>query len=146
MTNKAISAQQSAIYVKAGTAPTTPDDPSGYTEIDGVTTFAFGKGQADTLDATNLRSTQKESIAGLAGGQTVQITGQRWPRGTSAGQDILQDADSDDDLYFFMELPTGDKATCVAKVAAFNITPGVNAVMTFTADILPRDFTLIDTP
>lgn len=139
MANEAISAQDSILYVTA-TAPTTPNDPSDYTEVDGLTGFPFGRGQANTLDATNLRSTQMENIAGLAGGQTVQIAGHRWPVGESAGQDILMEAEPDEDLHFLMVLPSGDAATFVAQVAAFNVEPGVNQVLTFTADLLPRDF------
>lgn len=144
--NKAISAQDSVVYVKNGPAPTTPNDIAQYIEIDGVTGFPFGKGQADTLDVTNLRSTQKESIAGLAGGQAVQISGHRWPKGSSAGQDLLQSADPEKDLYFLMVLPTGDRATFVAKVSSFNVQPAVNGVLPFTADILPRNFALVDAP
>jgi hypothetical protein len=141
--NKAISAQDSALYVKAGAAPTTPNDPAGYTEVDGLTGFPFGPGQANTLDATNLRSKTVENIAGLSGGQAVQITGHRWPVGDSAGQELLRDADKDDDLHFLMVLPTGDAATFVGKVSAFNVAPGVNQVLTFTADLLPRDFAIV---
>lgn len=141
--NEAISAQDSALYVKAGPAPTNPNDPAGYTEVDGLTGFPFGRGQANTLDATNLRSTQVENIAGLTGGQTVQVAGHRWPVGKSAGQELLRDADPDEDLFFLMVLPTGDAATFVGKVAAFNVTPGTNAVLTFTADLLPREFTIV---
>lgn len=144
--NEAISAQDSALYVKKGTAPTTPNDPAGYTEVDGLTGFPFGRGQANTLDATNLKSKQVENIAGLAGGQTVQVAGHRWPVGKSAGQEILRDADQDEDLHFLMVLPTGDAATFVGKVAGFNVTPGTNAVLTFTADLLPRDFTIVTLP
>ena len=138
--NKAISAQDSAIYVS--TTELTSFDPSGYTEVDGISTFPFGPGQANTLDATNLRSTELENIPGLSGGQSVQIAGHRWPVGESAGQDILMEAAQTDDLWFLMVLPSGDKATFVAKVAAFNVAPGVNQVLTFTADILPRNFQL----
>lgn len=138
--NKAISAQDSAIYVS--TTEVTSFDPSGYTEVDGVSTFPFGPGQANTLDATNLRSTELENIPGLSGGQSVQVAGHRWPVGESAGQDILMEAAQTDDLWFLMVLPSGDKATFVAKVAAFNVAPGVNQVLTFTADILPRNFQL----
>lgn len=138
-TNEAISAQDSILYVSV-TEPTAANDPASYTEVDGLTGFPFGRGQANTLDATNLRSKQMENIAGLAGGQTVQITGHRWPLGESVGQDMLMDADPDDDLHFLMVLPSGDAATFVAKVAAFNVEPGVNQVLTFTADLLPRDF------
>ncbi|HDS1579573.1 phage tail protein [uncultured Stenotrophomonas sp.] len=144
--NEAISAQNSALYVKIGTAPTTPNDPAGYTEVDGLTGFPFGPGQSNTLDATNLKSRQVENIAGLAGGQTVQVAGHRWPVGKSAGQEILRDAKSDEDLHFLMVLPTGDAATFVGKVAGFNVTPGTNAVLTFTADLLPRDFALVTLP
>jgi len=140
--NAAISAQDSALYVSL-TLPATPGVPGSYTEVDGLTGFPFGRGQANTIDATNLRSKQMENIAGLAGGQTVQITGHRWPEGESAGQDILRDADPQEDLYFLMVLPSGDTATFVGKVAAFNIAPGVNQVLTFTADLLPRDFTVV---
>lgn len=138
--NKAISAQDSVIYV----SPTsqTSFDPADYTEVDGVTSFPFGPGQANTLDSTNLRSKQLENIAGLSGGQTVQVAGHRWPIGDSPGQDILMEASKTDDLWFLMVLPSGDKATFVAKVAAFNVAPGANQVLTFTADILPRDFQL----
>lgn len=139
-TNAAISAQDSILYVSA-TSPATANDPAGYTEVDGLTGFPFGRGQANTLDATNLRSKQMENIAGLAGGQAVQVTGHRWPKGESAGQDILAAADPDDDHYFLMVLPTGDAATFVGKVSAFNVAPGVNQVLTFTADLLPRDWT-----
>jgi len=138
--NKAISAQDSAIYVS--TTEKTSFTPADYTEIDGVTSIPFGKGQANTLDATNLRSTELESIPGLAGGQSVQIAGQRWPVGESPGQDILMEASPADDLWFLMVLPSGDKATFTAKVAAFNVAPGNNQVLTFTADILPRNFQL----
>ncbi len=138
--NKAISAQDSALYVS--TTELTSFDPSGYTEVDGITTFPFGPGQANTLDATNLRSTELENIPGLSGGQSVQVAGHRWPVTESPGQDILMEAAQTDDLWFLMVLPTGDKATFVAKVAAFNIAPGVNQVLTFTADILPRNFQL----
>ena len=117
--NQAISAQDSALYVKAGTAPTAPNNPAGYTEIDGLTAFPFGRGQA------------------------VQVSGHRWPVGSSAGQEILRDADPDADLHFLMVLPTGDAATFVAKVAAFNVAPGTNQVLTFTADLLPREFALV---
>ncbi|MBB4126220.1 hypothetical protein GGR77_001510 [Xanthomonas translucens] len=141
--NKAISAQDSAIYVKAGTAPTTPNNPTQYTEVDGVTSFPFGRGQANTLDATNLRSKQVENIPGLSGGQAVQVAGQRWPVDASAGQEILRDAAPTDDLHFLMVLPSGDAATFVAKVSAFNVAPGANQVLTFTADLLPRDFTIV---
>lgn len=141
--NQAISAQDSALYVKAGAAPTAPNNPAGYTEIDGLTAFPFGRGQANTLDATNLRSKQMENIAGLSGGQAVQVSGHRWPVGSSAGQEILRDADPDADLHFLMVLPTGDAATFVAKVAAFNVAPGTNQVLTFTADLLPREFALV---
>lgn len=140
--NKAISAQDSALYVSI-TAPVAANDPSGYTEVDGLTGFPFGKGQANTLDATNLRSKQVENIAGLAGGQSVQVTGHRWPELDSPGQDILRDATEDEDLHFLMVLPTGDAATFVAKVSAFNVAPGANQVLTFTADLLPRDFTMV---
>lgn len=114
--------------------------------MDGLTGFPFGRGQANTLDATNLKSKQVENIAGLAGGQTVQVAGHRWPVGKSAGQEILRDADQDEDLHFLMVLPTGDAATFVGKVAGFNVTPGTNAVLTFTADLLPRDFTIVTLP
>ncbi|WP_140725454.1 MULTISPECIES: phage tail protein [Gammaproteobacteria] len=144
--NKAISAQNSALYVKTGAAPTTPNNPAEYSEVDGLTAFPFGRGQANTLDATNLRSTQVENIVGLSGGQTIQVAGHRWPVGQSAGQEILRNAEPNDELHFLMVLPTGDMATFVAKVAAFNVTPGVNAVLTFTADLLPRDFTLVTAP
>ncbi|MBB5875894.1 phage tail protein [Xanthomonas sp. 3498] len=144
--NQAISAQDSALYVKAGTAPTALNDPTKYTEVDGITGFPFGRGQANTLDATNLRSKQIENIAGLSGGQAVQVSGQRWPTGKSAGQDILQAANPKDDLYFLMVLPSGDAATFVGKVSGFNVNPGVNAVLTFTADLLPRNFTLVTLP
>ena len=137
--NQAISAQDSALYVKAGTAPTAPNNPAGYTEIDGLTAFPFGRGQANTLDATNLRSKQMENIAGLSGGRAVQAG----RSGSSAGQEILRDADPDADLHFLMVLPTGDAATFVAKVAAFNVAPGTNQVLTFTADLLPREFALV---
>ena len=140
--NAAISAQDSALYVSL-TLPDTPGVPASYIEVDGLTGFPFGRGQANTIDATNLRSKQMENIAGLAGGQTVQITGHRWPEGESAGQDLLRDSDPQDDLYFLMVLPSGDTATFVGKVAAFNIAPGVNQVLTFTADLLPRDFTVV---
>jgi len=140
--NAAISAQDSALYVSL-TEPATPALPGSYIEVDGLTGFPFGRGQANTLDATNLRSKQMENIAGLSGGQTVQITGHRWPEGESAGQDVLRDADPQADLYFLMVLPSGDTATFVGKVAAFNIAPGVNQVLTFTADLLPRDFTVV---
>lgn len=141
--NKAISAQGSALYVKAGTAPTTPNNPAGYTEVDGLTTFPFGRGQANTLDSTNLKSETMENISGLSGGQSVQVAGHRWPVDASAGQEILRDADPEDDLYFLMVLPTGDAATFVGKVAAFNVAPGVNSVLTFTADLLPRNFAIV---
>ena len=141
--NKAISAQDSAIYVS--TTEKTSFTASDYTEIDGVTGFPFGPGQANTLDATNLRSKELENIPGLSGGQSVQIAGHRWPAGESAGQDILMEAGQTDDLWFLMVLPTGDKATFVAKVAAFNVTPGANQVLNFTADILPRNFQLEST-
>ena len=124
------------------TTELTSFDPSGYTEVDGIATFPFGPGQANTLDATNLRSTELENIPGLSGGQSVQITGHRWPITESPGQDILMEAAQTDDLWFLMVLPSGDKATFVAKVAAFNVAPGVNQVLTFTADILPRNFQL----
>ena len=75
--NQAISAQDSALYVKAGTAPTAPNNPAGYTEIDGLTAFPFGRGQGNPLDAPNLRSKQMENIAGLSGGQAVQVSGHR---------------------------------------------------------------------
>lgn len=138
--NKAISAQDSAVFVS--TTEMTSFEPTDYTEVDGVTTFPFGPGQANTLDATNLRSTELENIPGLSGGQSVQIAGHRWPVGDSAGQDILMEASQTDDLWFLMVLPTGDKATFVAKVAAFNVAPGVNQVLTYTADVLPRNFQL----
>lgn len=138
--NKAISAQDSAVFVS--TTEMTSFEPTDYVEIDGVTTFPFGPGQANTLDATNLRSTELENIPGLSGGQSVQIAGHRWPIGDSAGQDTLMEANQTDDLWFLMVLPTGDKATFVAKVAAFNVGPGVNSVLTFTADVLPRNFQL----
>lgn len=138
--NKAISAQDSAIYVS--TTEKSSFEPGDYTEVDGVTTFPFGPGQANTLDATNLRSTELENIPGLSGGQSVQVSGQRWPVGESPGQDILMEAAQTDDLWFLMVLPSGDKATFVAKVAAFNVAPGVNQVLTYTADILPRNFQL----
>lgn len=138
--NKAISAQDSAIYVS--TTEKTTFDPGDYTEVDGVTSFPFGPGQANTLDATNLRSTELENIPGLSGGQSVQIAGHRWPAGESNGQDILIEANQTDDLWFLMVLPSGDKATFVAKVAAVNIAPNTNNVLTFTADILPRNFQL----
>ncbi|RZZ81398.1 phage tail protein [Pseudoxanthomonas winnipegensis] len=144
--NKAISAQDSALYVKAGSAPTTPNDPASYTEVDGLTGFPFGRGQANTLDATNLRSEQIENIAGLSGGQSVQVSGHRWPVGESDGQEILRDADPQEDLHFLMVLPTGDAATFTGRVSAFNVTPGVNQVLTFTADLLPRDFTVVTLP
>jgi hypothetical protein len=140
MDNKAISAQDSAIFVS--TTEMTSFDPADYTEVDGVSTFPFGPGQANTLDATNLRSTELENIPGLSGGQSVQVSGHRWPIGDSPGQDILMEAAQTDDLWFLMVLPSGDKATFVAKVAAFNVAPGVNAVLTFTADVLPRNFQL----
>lgn len=136
--NKAISAQDSAVFVS--TTEMHSFNEGDYTEVDGVTTFPFGPGQANTLDATNLRSTELENIPGLSGGQSVQIAGHRWPLGDSAGQDILMEASQTDDLWFLMVLPTGDKATFVAKVAAFNVAPGVNSVLTFTADVLPRNF------
>lgn len=144
MTNKAISAQDSILYV-ASTAPTVANDPAdaAYKEVDGLTGFPFGRGQSNTLDATNLRSTTVENINGLAGGQTVQITGHRWPKTESAGQDLLAAADPDTDHYFLMVLPSGDAATFVGKVAAFNVAPGANQVLTFTADLLPRDFTSV---
>lgn len=138
--NKAISAQDSAVYVS--TTEMTSFNPTDYTEIDGVTSFPFGPGQANTLDATNLRSTELENIPGLSGGQSVQIAGHRWPVGDSPGQDILMEASQTDDLWFLMVLPTGDKATFVAKVAAFNVNPTANNVLGFTADILPRNFQL----
>lgn len=138
--NAAISAQDSAVFVS--TTEMTSFDPADYTEVDGVSTFPFGPGQANTLDATNLRSQELENIPGLSGGQTVQIAGHRWPVGGSAGQDILMEANQSDDLWFLMVLPSGDKATFVAKVAAFNVAPGVNQVLTFTADVLPRNFQL----
>jgi len=142
--NKAISAQDSALFVSAAPIAAEPNDPSSYTEVDGLTGFPFGRGQANTLDATNLRSKQIENIAGLSGGQTVQISGHRWPVGDSAGQEILRVADPDDDLHFLMVLPSGDAATFTAKVAAFNVAPGTNQVLTFTADLLPRDFTIVE--
>jgi len=143
MENKAISAQDSALYVSL-TLPAQPNTPVGYTEVDGLTGFPFGKGQANTLDATNLRSKQIENIAGLSGGQSVQVSGQRWPVGESPGQDILKDADPEDDLYFLMVLPSGDIGTFTGKVSAFNIAPGTNQVLTFTADLLPRDFEMAE--
>ena len=136
--NAAISAQDSAIFVQ--TTETVSFDPADNVEVDGITTIPFGPGQANTLDATNLRSTELENIPGLSGGQSVQIAGHRWPVGESNGQDILMEASQTDDLWFLMVLPTGDKATFVAKVAAFNVAPGVNQVLTFTADVLPRNF------
>lgn len=139
MDNKAISAQDSALYVS--TTEKTTFVTTDYTEVDGLTGFPFGPGQANTLDATNLRSTQLENIPGLSGGQSVQFAGHRWPIGESAGQDILSEATQTQDLWFLMVLPSGDKATFVAKVSAFNIAPGVNNVLTFTADVLPRNFT-----
>lgn len=139
-TNAAISAQDSAVYVS--TVEMTSFNEADYIEVDGVTTFPFGPGQANTLDATNLRSKELENIPGLSGGQSVQIAGHRWPVGDSAGQDILMEASQTDDLWFLMILPSGDKATFVAKVAAFNVGPGANQVLTFTADVLPRNFQL----
>ncbi|WP_019303613.1 hypothetical protein [Xanthomonas oryzae] len=144
--NKAISAQDAALYVKAGSVPSAPNNPTSYTEVDGVNGFPFGRGQANALDATNLRSKQIENIPGLSGGQAVQVSGQRWPVGTSAGQDILRDAAPSADLFFLMVLPSGDAATFVAKVSAFNVTSGTNQVLTFTADLLPRNFTLVTLP
>ena len=138
--NKALSAQDSAIFVS--TTEMTSYNEGDYTEVDGITGFPFGPGQANTLDTTNLRSKQLENIAGLSGGQSVQIAGHRWPIGDSPGQDILMEASQDDDLWFLMVLPSGDKATFVAKVAAFNVAPGANQVLTFTADVLPRNFQL----
>jgi hypothetical protein len=68
----------------------------------------------------------------------VQLSGQFVA--ADAGQTILKNADSEDDLYFKVTLPDASTATFVAKVAAFNVTVGTDAVLTFTADILPRDF------
>jgi hypothetical protein len=68
----------------------------------------------------------------------VQLSGQYVA--ADAGQMILKAADPEDDLYFKVTLPDASTATFVAKVAAFNLTVGTDAVLTFTADILPRDF------
>lgn len=137
-TNKALSAQKSRLYVS--TVPQNSFDPNDYTLVDGVTSFPFGPGQSNTLDASDLESDVIENIPALPGGQTVQVSGNRWPVGQSPGQEILLEADPVDDLYFLMTLPTGDAAKFVAKVATFNVAPGVNQVLTFTADLLPRAF------
>ncbi len=77
----------------------------------------------------------------------MQVAGHRWSVGKSAGQEILRDADPDEDLHFLMVLPTGDAATFVGKVAGFNGYPRApNAVLAFTADLLPRDFTIVTLP
>lgn len=68
----------------------------------------------------------------------MQLSGQYVA--ADAGQMILKAADPEDDLYFKVTLPDTSTATFVAKVAAFNLTVGTDAVLTFTADILPRDF------
>lgn len=109
-------------------------DGTVFTEVSNITDILDPTGEASDLDATNLRSTSKEYIAGLRDSQSVNITGQRVA--DDAGQNILRDnAGASTPLYFRNTYSDGEVLTFRATDKKFGVTGGVDAVMMFTSSI-----------
>lgn len=109
-------------------------DGTAYTEVSNITDIVDPTGEASDLDATNLRSTSKEYIAGLRDSQSVTITGQRVA--DDAGQNILRDnAGASTPLYWRNTYSDGEIQEFRATCKKFGVTGGVDAVMMFTSSI-----------
>lgn len=127
--NDAISTQGFMLEINTGTtgSPT-------WTEIKQITDIPDPTGEAADLDATNLKSTSKEYIAGLRDSQSVNITGQRVH--TDPGQNYLRDHAGDVTAKGFRATyPDGTTLTFSATIKKFGVTGGVDAVMMFTSSI-----------
>lgn len=113
--------------------PVTTGTPT-YIEVNGITDIPDPTGEASDLDATNLKSTSKEYIAGLRDSQSINITGYRLPG--DAGQNLLRDHAGDSaPLLFRNTYSDGEVLDYTATCKKFGRTGGVDAVNTFTCSI-----------
>lgn len=127
--NDAISTQGFMLEINTATtgSPT-------WVEIKQITDIPDPTGEAADLDATNLKSTSKEYIAGLRDSQSVNITGQRVH--TDPGQNYLRDHAGDVTAKEFRATyPDGTTLTFSATIKKFGVTGGTDAVMMFTSSI-----------
>lgn len=115
----AVSAQGSILAIST-------DGGTTFIDIEGMTDVVDPAGEASDLDATNLKSTRKEYIAGLEDAQSVTINGQRMA--TDPGQQALLAAVGTV-ASFKQTLSNGEIQEFDAVVKKFGITGSVDGIL-----------------